>query len=65
MTFPRYRSHRRLDRDGLIVTAPGDGGYDFVSRYFAPAQGYPGRSRDRRGALHAHALLGQATQQER
>jgi predicted PhzF superfamily epimerase YddE/YHI9 len=31
----------RLDRDGLIVTAPGDGGYDFVSRYFAPAKGIP------------------------
>jgi PhzF family phenazine biosynthesis protein len=30
-----------LDRDGLIVTAPGDGGYDFVSRYFAPAKGIP------------------------
>jgi predicted PhzF superfamily epimerase YddE/YHI9 len=31
----------RLDRDGVIVTAPGDGGYDFVSRYFAPAKGIP------------------------
>jgi PhzF family phenazine biosynthesis protein len=31
----------RLDRSGLIVTAPGDGGYDFVSRYFAPAKGIP------------------------
>ena len=30
-----------LDRDGLIVTASGDGGYDFVSRYFAPAKGIP------------------------
>jgi PhzF family phenazine biosynthesis protein len=28
-----------LDRPGMIVTAPGDGGYDFVSRYFAPAKG--------------------------
>jgi PhzF family phenazine biosynthesis protein len=26
---------------GLIVTAPGDGGYDFVSRFFAPAKGVP------------------------
>lgn len=26
---------RGLDTDGLIVTAPGDGPYDFVSRYFA------------------------------
>lgn len=26
---------------GLIVTAPGDAGYDFVSRFFAPAKGVP------------------------
>lgn len=31
----------RLDRPGLIVTAPGDEAYDFVSRYFAPAKGIP------------------------
>jgi PhzF family phenazine biosynthesis protein len=31
----------RLDRPGVIVTAPGDGAYDFVSRYFAPAKGVP------------------------
>lgn len=31
----------RADRDGIIVTAPGDGPYDFVSRYFAPAKGIP------------------------
>jgi PhzF family phenazine biosynthesis protein len=30
-----------LDRAGLIVTAPGDDGYDCVSRYFAPANGIP------------------------
>jgi PhzF family phenazine biosynthesis protein len=30
-----------LGRPGLIVTAPGDKGYDFVSRYFAPAKGIP------------------------
>jgi predicted PhzF superfamily epimerase YddE/YHI9 len=30
-----------LDRSGLSVTAPGDAGYDFVSRYFAPAKGIP------------------------
>ena len=29
----------RLDRGGVIVTASGDGPYDFVSRYFAPAKG--------------------------
>jgi PhzF family phenazine biosynthesis protein len=31
----------QLDRSGVIVTAPGDAGYDFVSRYFAPAKGIP------------------------
>jgi PhzF family phenazine biosynthesis protein len=30
-----------LDRSGMIVTAPGDEGYDFISRYFAPAKGIP------------------------
>lgn len=30
-----------VDRAGVIVTAPGDAGYDFVSRYFAPAKGIP------------------------
>lgn len=28
-----------LDHPGVIVTAPGDRTYDFVSRYFAPATG--------------------------
>ncbi len=31
----------RVDRGGVIVTAAGDGTYDFVSRYFAPAKGIP------------------------
>jgi predicted PhzF superfamily epimerase YddE/YHI9 len=31
----------RMDRPGVIVTAPGDEPYDFVSRYFAPAKGIP------------------------
>jgi PhzF family phenazine biosynthesis protein len=31
----------RLNCIGAIVTAPGDGGYDMVSRYFAPAKGIP------------------------
>jgi PhzF family phenazine biosynthesis protein len=30
-----------IGRPGVIVTAPSDGGYDFVSRYFAPAKGIP------------------------
>jgi len=30
-----------LNRPGVIVTAPGSDGYDFVSRYFAPAKGIP------------------------
>jgi predicted PhzF superfamily epimerase YddE/YHI9 len=32
---------RDLDIWGLIVTAPGDEGYDFVSRFFAPTKGVP------------------------
>jgi PhzF family phenazine biosynthesis protein len=31
----------RMNRAGVIVTAPGDDGYDFVSRYFAPVKGIP------------------------
>ena len=31
----------RLDRSGVIVTAPGDRAHDFVSRYFAPQKGIP------------------------
>ena len=31
----------RMDRPGVIVTAPGSEKYDFVSRYFAPAKGIP------------------------
>jgi predicted PhzF superfamily epimerase YddE/YHI9 len=30
-----------MDRPGVIVTAPGEETYDFVSRYFAPAKGIP------------------------
>jgi len=30
-----------MDRLGIIVTAPGEGQYDFISRYFAPAKGIP------------------------
>ena len=30
-----------LDRQGVIVTARGSGGYDCVSRYFTPARGVP------------------------
>ncbi len=39
--MPDIAAIAKLDRSGLIVTAPGDGGYDFVSRYFAPAKGIP------------------------
>jgi PhzF family phenazine biosynthesis protein len=38
---PDFAAIARLDRGGVIVTAPGDGEYDFVSRYFAPAKGVP------------------------
>ena len=38
---PEMAALARLDRSGVIVTAPGDGTYDFVSRYFAPQKGIP------------------------
>jgi PhzF family phenazine biosynthesis protein len=38
---PDLAAIARLDRPGVIVTAAGDAGYDFVSRYFAPAKGVP------------------------
>jgi predicted PhzF superfamily epimerase YddE/YHI9 len=38
---PKMDLLARLDRSGVIVTAPGSEEYDFVSRYFAPAKGIP------------------------
>jgi PhzF family phenazine biosynthesis protein len=38
---PDMAAVARLDRPGVIVTAPGTEPYDFVSRYFAPAKGIP------------------------
>lgn len=38
---PDLAAVARLDSTGTIVTAAGDGGYDIVSRYFAPAKGIP------------------------
>jgi len=38
---PDMAAIARMNRDGVIVTAVGDAGYDFVSRYFAPAKGIP------------------------
>lgn len=38
---PDLAAIARLDRSGVIVTAPGEAKYDFVSRYFAPAKGIP------------------------
>lgn len=39
--MPDISAIARLDCAGVIVTAPGDAPYDFVSRYFAPAKGIP------------------------
>src|ERR1700754_1379645 len=36
---PHMAAIALLDRPGVIVTAPGGGDYDFLSRYFAPAKG--------------------------
>lgn len=38
---PNIAAIARMDRSGVVVTAPGDETYDFVSRYFAPAKGIP------------------------
>ncbi len=38
---PGMTALARMDRPGVIVTAQGDGFYDFISRYFAPAKGIP------------------------
>lgn len=38
---PDIAAIARLDCQGVIVTAPGEGSYDFTSRYFAPAKGIP------------------------
>jgi PhzF family phenazine biosynthesis protein len=38
---PDMAAIEAMDRSGVIVTAPGDEGFDFVSRYFAPAKGIP------------------------
>jgi len=38
---PDLAAIEKLARSGVIVTAPGDRGFDFVSRYFAPAKGIP------------------------
>ncbi|WP_243315021.1 PhzF family phenazine biosynthesis protein [Geothrix paludis] len=38
---PDLAAIARMDRSGVIVTAPGDDSHDFVSRYFAPAKGIP------------------------
>ena len=38
---PDMAAIANMGRPGVIVTAPGDADYDFVSRYFAPAKGIP------------------------
>jgi predicted PhzF superfamily epimerase YddE/YHI9 len=38
---PNMEAIASLNRDGVIVTARGDGAFDFTSRYFAPAKGIP------------------------
>jgi PhzF family phenazine biosynthesis protein len=38
---PDMAAIARLDRSAVSVTAPGDGQFDFISRYFAPAKGIP------------------------
>jgi PhzF family phenazine biosynthesis protein len=39
--MPDMAAIAAIGRPGVIVTAAGDDGFDFVSRYFAPAKGIP------------------------
>jgi len=39
--LPDFNALRQLDRQGVIVTAPGEGETDFGCRYFAPKAGVP------------------------
>ena len=38
---PDMAALARLDLPAVIVSAPGDGRFDFVTRFFAPAKGVP------------------------
>jgi PhzF family phenazine biosynthesis protein len=62
---PDLAAIARLDRTGVVVTAAGDGMYDFVSRYFAPVKGQSRGPGDRRSPLRAHPVLGRAAGQGR
>jgi PhzF family phenazine biosynthesis protein len=48
---PDHARIAALDRHAVIVTAPGDGGYDCISRFFAPGHGIPEDAAT--GAAHA------------
>jgi len=60
---PDLAAIARMDRGGVIVTAPGEGA-TISSAVISPGQRHPGRSCDRGRALHADALLGPATRQD-
>ena len=53
---PDFRALLPFAERGVLVTAPGDAPYDFVSRFFAPVH--------RIDALHPHTLLGRQTGQD-
>jgi predicted PhzF superfamily epimerase YddE/YHI9 len=61
---PDLAALAKVDCFAAIVTAPGEDGIDFVSRFFAPAQGVPEDPGDRLGALHIGAVLGEAPRQD-
>ena len=57
---PDIAAIARLDRAGVIVSARGEGPYDFVSRYFTPAQRVSGGSGDEAARiLRVGAVLGE------
>jgi PhzF family phenazine biosynthesis protein len=51
---PDFRALARLPVDGVVVTAPGSGAIDFVSRYFAPAMGID--EDPATGSTHCHLI---------
>ena len=54
---------RKLDKKAVIVTAPGTGDVDFVSRFFAPGLRHRRGPRHRLRAHEPHPVLGEAARQ--
>ena len=57
---PEMASIARMDRPGVIATAPGDDPIRFCEPLLCSSQGYSRRSGDRCRPLHARTILGKA-----